>query len=50
MSLNNLLYTIGAGIRYRSPIGPLRVDYGYKLNPRPGEKSYHVHVTVGYAF
>lgn len=23
----------GGGLRYRSPIGPLRVDVGYKLNP-----------------
>jgi len=23
----------GAGLRYRSPIGPLRIDVGYKLNP-----------------
>jgi outer membrane protein insertion porin family len=50
MRLNDLLYTVGAGIRYRTPIGPLRIDYGHKLNPRPGESTYHVHVTVGYAF
>jgi outer membrane protein insertion porin family len=25
--------TLGAGIRYRTPIGPIRVDVGYNLNP-----------------
>lgn len=24
---------VGAGIRYRTPIGPIRVDVGYNLNP-----------------
>lgn len=24
---------IGSGIRYRTPIGPVRVDFGYNLNP-----------------
>lgn len=28
-----LQFGAGAGLRYRSPIGPLRVDIGYKLNP-----------------
>jgi outer membrane protein assembly factor BamA len=25
--------SIGAGIRYRTPIGPIRVDLGYNINP-----------------
>jgi outer membrane protein assembly factor BamA len=24
---------VGSGIRYRTPIGPVRVDFGYNLNP-----------------
>jgi len=28
-----LQFALGGGFRYRSPIGPLRVDVGYKLNP-----------------
>jgi outer membrane protein insertion porin family len=26
-------YGLGGGIRYRSPIGPIRIDVAYKLNP-----------------
>jgi outer membrane protein insertion porin family len=26
-------HAVGAGIRYRTPIGPIRVDIGYNLNP-----------------
>jgi outer membrane protein insertion porin family/translocation and assembly module TamA len=24
---------VGTGLRYRTPIGPVRVDLGYNLNP-----------------
>jgi outer membrane protein assembly factor BamA len=26
-------HAVGAGLRYRTPIGPVRVDFGYNLNP-----------------
>ncbi|PYX82502.1 MAG: hypothetical protein DMG66_00740, partial [Acidobacteria bacterium] len=26
-------HALGAGLRYRTPIGPVRVDVGYNLNP-----------------
>jgi outer membrane translocation and assembly module TamA len=35
---NNLPYfshTIGFGVRYPTPVGPVRVDFGYQLNPPP---------------
>ncbi len=32
-NFNYLSHAIGAGIRYRTPIGPVRVDFGYNLNP-----------------
>ena len=30
---NYVSHAIGAGIRYRTPIGPVRFDFGYNLNP-----------------
>lgn len=30
---NYISHAIGAGVRYRTPIGPVRVDLGYNLNP-----------------
>ncbi|MEX0720175.1 MAG: BamA/TamA family outer membrane protein [Balneolaceae bacterium] len=30
---NNIQYGVGGGIRYQSPIGPIRIDVAYKLNP-----------------
>jgi outer membrane protein insertion porin family len=50
LSLSDLRYTAGVGLRYRSAVGPLRLDWGYKLNRRDEKSGYQVHVTVGHAF
>ena len=41
---------IGTGVRYSSPIGPIRVDVGYKLDPLPGEDDWVLLFSVGNAF
>ena len=28
-----MVHALGFGIRYRTPVGPIRVDFGYALNP-----------------
>ena len=43
-------YAIGAGLRYKLPIGPLRVDYGFNPDRREGEPFGALHVTFGFAF
>jgi outer membrane protein insertion porin family len=50
LDLGELRYSAGIGVRYKSSIGPIRVDYGYKLNRRAGEGPHQLHVTVGHAF
>jgi outer membrane translocation and assembly module TamA len=50
MTLGDLRYAAGLGLRYKSIVGPLRLDWGYKLNPRGLEKLHHFHFTVGHAF
>ena len=50
MSLSDLRYSAGLGLRYRTALGPLRLDWGVKLNPRPKESGYHVHLTIGNAY
>lgn len=32
-NLNYFSHTVGFGLRYPTPIGPVRVDFGYQLNP-----------------
>jgi outer membrane protein insertion porin family/translocation and assembly module TamA len=51
-------YAVGPGVRYRTPIGPVRVDVGYQLNPIPGllingvpeTRHWRVHFSIGQAF
>jgi outer membrane protein insertion porin family len=50
LDVDDLRYTAGVGLRYRSALGPLRVDWGFKLDRREGEKLSHLHVTIGHAF
>ncbi len=45
-----LKYTAGAGLRYGTPVGPLRIDYGQKINKEDDESSGELHFTFGHAF
>lgn len=37
----------GIGIRYNTPVGPLNLEFGWKLNRRPGEDPGRFHLSVG---
>jgi outer membrane protein assembly complex protein YaeT len=55
IDLGQLRSAAGFGVRYRSPIGPIRVDLGFKLNRKdivPGrrEPAYAWHISLGQAF
>ncbi len=50
MAVDDVRYTAGVGLRYKSALGPFRVDWGYKLDRRPGESPGHLHLTIGHAF
>ena len=51
LAVADLRWSAGLGLRYRTPIGPVRVDWGYVLDPEPGdEKRYHFHLSIGHAF
>jgi len=41
---------IGAGIRFKTPIFPIRLDWGYGLNHRPGEDKSQWYFTIGQTF
>jgi translocation and assembly module TamA len=40
----------GAGLRYLTAIGPIRVDVGVPLNPQRGDPAYGLYVGIGQAF
>ena len=49
-SPSGLRYAVGAGIRYKLPIGPLRIDYGYNPSRSGNEPMGALHVALGFAF
>jgi outer membrane protein insertion porin family len=50
IQLNDLRASYGAGFRYHTPVGPLRIDYGQKINRQPGESPGELHFSIGQAF
>ena len=52
IDLGALRWSAGLGLRYRTPIGPIRLDWGYVLDPAPGDedKRYRFHLSIGHAF
>ena len=50
ISLDDMHFAAGLGLRYDLPIGPLRVDYGFNLNRKQGEPKGSFHIGFGFAF
>jgi outer membrane protein insertion porin family len=46
----NLKYSTGIGFRYYTPVGPISIDYGHKLNREKGESPGEIHFSIGQAF
>ncbi|MGH9398283.1 MAG: POTRA domain-containing protein [Terriglobia bacterium] len=42
--------TVGFGLRYNTPVGPIRVDIGRNLSPIPGNKAIQIFFTLGQSF
>ena len=45
--LDDLRTSVGVGIRWMSPVGPLRLEWGYNLQPREGEDKSVWDFTIG---
>jgi outer membrane protein assembly factor BamA len=42
--------SVGLGLRYQTPVGPIRIDVGHNFNPVPGLKSTNLFITLGQSF
>jgi outer membrane protein insertion porin family len=57
-NLNDMRYDVGPGLRYDTPVGPFRIDFGFQLNPidglivngAPQTRAMRVHFSIGQAF
>jgi outer membrane protein assembly complex protein YaeT len=57
-NLNDLRYDVGPGLRYMTPVGPIRLDLGYQLkqipgllvNGKPEPRRIRLHFSIGQAF
>ncbi len=43
-------YTTGLGLRYNTPVGPIRLDYGHKLHREEGKSRGELHFSIGHTF
>lgn len=50
LSLDDMRYALGVGLRYKLPIGPIRLDYGYNPDKREDEDFGALHLSFGFAF
>ena len=58
VQLKTLRWAVGPGIRYDTPIGPMRFDLGIQMNPidglvlegNPEKRKWRVHFSIGQAF
>jgi outer membrane protein insertion porin family len=48
--LNESLFAAGAGLRWKTIVGPIRLEYGHNLNPREGDPSGTIHFSMGFPF
>lgn len=48
--VDNYTSTVGFGLRYETPVGPIRIDIGRNLNPVPGLNATQYFITLGQAF
>jgi len=49
-NFGELRYTTGAGLRWISPVGPIRIEWGYNLNKEPGEQQSRFEFAFGTFF
>ncbi|WP_298917337.1 autotransporter assembly complex family protein [uncultured Algimonas sp.] len=49
-AFDNLRVGLGAGVRYMTPAGPLRLDVAIPLNPSDRDEAFQIYISIGQAF
>ena len=58
IKFDDLRYAVGPGLRYQTPVGPVRFDFGWQINPipdllvngKPQSRRWRMHFSIGQAF
>ncbi len=50
VDLGDLRYSVGIGIAWISPLGPLKLSYAYPLNDKPGDRLQRFQFQIGTGF
>ncbi len=50
LSIHDFRRSAGLGLRYLTPVGPISLEYGFKLDRRAGESLGEVHFSIGTIF
>ncbi len=48
--VDDLRFALGFGVLYATPVGPLRLDLGFPLDPPKGDQFWQVHFSIGQFF
>ena len=48
--VDDLRFAAGVGVRYATPVGPLRFDIGFPFRPPRGDRAWQIHFSIGQFF
>ncbi len=48
--MNETLFSVGLGIRWKTVVGPIRLEYGHNLNPRQHDPAGTLQFSIGFPF
>jgi outer membrane protein insertion porin family/translocation and assembly module TamA len=48
--IDNLKFAAGFGVRYTTPVGPMRFDLGFPFQKPPGDRPWQIHFSIGQSF
>ena len=48
--VGDLEFAAGFGVRYTTPVGPMRFDIGFPFRPPKGDRAWQIHFNIGQSF